>query len=314
MVIPTGYSFNLSGTAIYLTMAAIFIAQATNTPMTLAEEIGLLGILLITSKGAAGVTGSGFIVLAATLSTTGNIPVAGLALILGIDRFMSEARAITNLISNAVATVAVAKWEGAFDEKRARDILSGKKIAQLGKELGLQVPFIRPKVLAQDRTLQLNVIKHSVAALSEKYNMMFDSIMLLQPTSPFRSKESIVKSYDYFCKYNADTLITISDVSKFAPSTKYLAEKSLLPDLFQLELLSEEKQKQKQGTLRQDFEQIWWRNGSIYIFNTATLINSNSLYGGKTIGMPTDSVESINIDTPEDLALAKIIALGLRNL
>jgi aerobic C4-dicarboxylate transport protein len=135
MVIPTGYSFNLSGTAIYLTMAAIFIAQATNTPMTLAEEIGLLGILLITSKGAAGVTGSGFIVLAATLSTTGNIPVAGLALILGIDRFMSEARAITNLISNAVATVAVAKWEGAFDEKRARDILSGKKIAQLDSDI-----------------------------------------------------------------------------------------------------------------------------------------------------------------------------------
>ena len=118
MVVPTGYSFNLSGTAIYLTMAAIFIAQATNTPMTLGEQIGLLGVLLITSGGAAGVTGSGFIVLAATLSTTGNIPVAGLALILGIDRFMSEARAITNLISNAVATVVVAKWEGAFDEKR----------------------------------------------------------------------------------------------------------------------------------------------------------------------------------------------------
>ncbi len=137
MVIPTGYSFNLSGTAIYLTMAAIFIAQATNTSMTLAEEIGLLGILLLTSKGAAGVTGSGFIVLAATLSTTGNIPVAGLALILGIDRFMSEARAITNLISNAVATVAVAKWEGAFDEKRARDILSGKKVAQLDSDVNI---------------------------------------------------------------------------------------------------------------------------------------------------------------------------------
>ena len=135
MVVPTGYSFNLSGTAIYLTMAAIFIAQATNTPMTLGEQIGLLGVLLITSGGAAGVTGSGFIVLAATLSTTGNIPVAGLALILGIDRFMSEARAITNLISNAVATVVVAKWEGAFDEKRARDILSGKKIVQLDSEI-----------------------------------------------------------------------------------------------------------------------------------------------------------------------------------
>ena len=205
----------------------------------------------------------------------------------------------------------------AIDSDLSKNIVlstDSDKIAQLGKELGLQVPFVRPKDLAQDRTLQLDVIKHAVTLLSENFNMKFDSIMLLQPTSPFRSRELIVKSYDYFCKYNADTLITISDVSKFAPSTKYLAEKSLLPDLFQLELLSEEKQKQKQGTLRQDFEQIWWRNGSIYIFNTATLINSNSLYGGKTIGMPTNSVESINIDTPEDLALAKIIALGLRNL
>ena len=135
MVIPTGYSFNLSGTAIYLTMASIFIAQATNTPMTLGQQIGLLGVLLLTSGGAAGVTGSGFIVLAATLSTTGTIPVAGLALILGIDRFMSEARAITNLISNSVATVVVSKWEGAFDEKRARDILSGKKIAHLDSDI-----------------------------------------------------------------------------------------------------------------------------------------------------------------------------------
>lgn len=137
MVIPTGYSFNLSGTAIYLTMAAIFIAQATNTPMTLAEELGLLGVLLLTSKGAAGVTGSGFIVLAATLSTTGNIPVAGLALILGIDRFMSEARAITNLISNAVATVVVSKWEGAFDYRHAQAVLAGKKKVTLDSEVDM---------------------------------------------------------------------------------------------------------------------------------------------------------------------------------
>lgn len=137
MVIPTGYSFNLSGTAIYLTMAAIFIAQATNTPMTLAEELGLLGVLLLTSKGAAGVTGSGFIVLAATLSTTGNIPVAGLALILGIDRFMSEARAITNLISNAVATVVVSKWEGAFDYRHAQAVLTGKKKVTLDSEVDM---------------------------------------------------------------------------------------------------------------------------------------------------------------------------------
>ncbi len=131
MVVPTGYSFNLDGTAIYLTMAAIFIAQATNTPITIYEELVLLGVMLLTSKGAAGVTGSGFIVLAASLGTIGHIPVAGIALILGIDRFMSEARAVTNLIGNAVATVIVAKWEGAFDEKRARAILSGKKDAHI---------------------------------------------------------------------------------------------------------------------------------------------------------------------------------------
>ena len=205
----------------------------------------------------------------------------------------------------------------AIDSHLSKNIIlstDSKEIAQLGKEMGLTVPFIRPKDLAQDRTLQLDVIKHAVSVLSENFNMKFDSIMLLQPTSPFRSRESVVKSYNYFCKYNADTLITISDISKFAPSTKYLAEKSLLPDLFQLELLSDEKQKQNKGTLRQDFEQVWWRNGSVYIFKTVTLLNSNSLYGGKTIGMPTNSVESVNIDTPDDLALAKIIAGGLKNL
>jgi aerobic C4-dicarboxylate transport protein len=118
LVVPTGYSFNLDGTSIYLTMAAVFIAQATNTPMTLTQQITLLGVLLLTSKGAAGVTGSGFIVLAATLSAVGGVPVAGLALILGIDRFMSEARALTNLIGNGVATVVVGKWTGDLDSRR----------------------------------------------------------------------------------------------------------------------------------------------------------------------------------------------------
>ena len=112
LVIPTGYSFNLDGTAIYLTMAAVFIAQATDTPMDLTQQLTLLAVLLVTSKGAAGVTGSGFIVLAATLASVGSVPVAGIALILGIDRFMSEARALTNLIGNGVATLVVAKWCG----------------------------------------------------------------------------------------------------------------------------------------------------------------------------------------------------------
>jgi aerobic C4-dicarboxylate transport protein len=124
LVIPAGYSFNLDGTSIYLTMAAVFIAQATNTPLTLLDQLTLLGVLLLTSKGAAGVTGSGFIVLAATLSTVGTLPVTALALILGIDRFMSEARALTNLVGNGVATIVVAKWCKALD------------VRQLEKELG----------------------------------------------------------------------------------------------------------------------------------------------------------------------------------
>jgi aerobic C4-dicarboxylate transport protein len=123
LVIPTGYSFNLDGTSIYLTMAAVFIAQATNTPMTLFDQLTLLGVLLLTSKGAAGVTGSGFIVLAATLSAVGTLPVTALALILGIDRFMSEARTLTNLIGNGVATLVVAKWCGALDQERLKEQL-----------------------------------------------------------------------------------------------------------------------------------------------------------------------------------------------
>jgi aerobic C4-dicarboxylate transport protein len=120
LVIPTGYAFNLDGTCIYLTMATLFLAQATNVDLTLAHQLGILGILLLTSKGAAGVTGSGFIVLAATLASTGTIDVHSIAIILGIDRFMSEARALTNLVSNGVATVFIAKIEGALDEETMR--------------------------------------------------------------------------------------------------------------------------------------------------------------------------------------------------
>jgi aerobic C4-dicarboxylate transport protein len=126
LVVPTGYSFNLDGTSIYLTMAAVFIAQATNTPLDLQHQITLLVILLLTSKGAAGVTGSGFIVLAATLSAVGTVPVAGLALILGIDRFMSEARALTNFIGNSVATLVVAKWCNALDTERMAAVLNNE--------------------------------------------------------------------------------------------------------------------------------------------------------------------------------------------
>lgn len=120
IVIPSGYSFNLDGTCIYLTMAALFIAQALDLPLSWERQLALLGVLLVTSKGAAGVTGSGFITLAATLSVSGTIPVAGIALLLGIDRFLSEARAVTNFIGNAVATFLVAKWNGDLDASLAR--------------------------------------------------------------------------------------------------------------------------------------------------------------------------------------------------
>lgn len=133
MVVPTGYSFNLDGTSIYLTMGAIFTAQATNTPLTIGDQIGLLLVMLITSKGAAGVSGSGFVTLAATLQARPVVPPAGLQIILGIDRLMSEARALTNFAGNAVATVIIARWEGALDLDRARAALSGAEPEDAGR-------------------------------------------------------------------------------------------------------------------------------------------------------------------------------------
>jgi aerobic C4-dicarboxylate transport protein len=123
MVLPTGYTFNADGTSIYLSMAAVFVAQATNTHLSLADQAVLLGVLLLTSKGSAGVVGAGFVTLAATLSSIHTVPVAGLVLLLGVDRFMNEARAVTNLIGNGVATIAIAKWENAFDQQKAREVM-----------------------------------------------------------------------------------------------------------------------------------------------------------------------------------------------
>jgi aerobic C4-dicarboxylate transport protein len=130
LVIPTGYSFNLDGTSIYLTMAAVFVAQATNTRLTLVQTLTILGVLLLSSKGAAGVTGSGFITLAATFAAVPTIPVAGLALILGVDRFMSEARALTNLIGNGVATMVVSRWERELDKDRMSRVLNKENEAE----------------------------------------------------------------------------------------------------------------------------------------------------------------------------------------
>ena len=136
LVVPSGYSFNLDGTNIYLTMAAIFVAQALNVELTLTQEITLLAVAMLTSKGASGVTGAGFITLAATLAVVPSVPVAGLALILGIDRFMSEARALTNLVGNGVATIVVASWENELDRKRlAQELAAGPDAAPLAAPL-----------------------------------------------------------------------------------------------------------------------------------------------------------------------------------
>ena len=124
MVLPAGYTFNADGTSIYLTMGAIFVAQATNTPLTLHDQLLVLAVCLFTSKGSAGVAGAGFIALAATLASMNKIPVAGLVLLVGIDRFVNSARAVTNLIGNGLATIVVARWEKAFDEKQAATMLN----------------------------------------------------------------------------------------------------------------------------------------------------------------------------------------------
>jgi len=127
LVIPTGYSFNLDGTNIYMTMAALFIAQACNVDLSIGEQIALLLVAMVSSKGAAGVTGAGFITLAATLSVVPAVPVAGMALILGIDRFMSECRALTNLVGNACATIVVARWDNALEKDVLDEVLNKPK-------------------------------------------------------------------------------------------------------------------------------------------------------------------------------------------
>jgi aerobic C4-dicarboxylate transport protein len=131
LVVPTGYSFNLDGAAIYLSLSALYIAQATNTDLTIGQQIGLLAVMLLTSKGAAGVAGGGFIALTATLSTLGTIPAIGIMLVFGIDKFMSECRALVNFIGNAVATLFVAKWNGEVDIDRARMVFAGKEVPPL---------------------------------------------------------------------------------------------------------------------------------------------------------------------------------------
>lgn len=146
LVVPTGYSFNLDGTNIYMTLAALFIAQATDTHLTLGHQIALLLVAMLSSKGAAGVTGAGFITLAATLAVVPEVPVAGMALILGVDRFMSECRSLTNFIGNAVATVVVSRWENALDADRLHRVLDGE-----AEFLPEPERVVEPVVLARHR-------------------------------------------------------------------------------------------------------------------------------------------------------------------
>src|SRR5262249_49265473 len=133
LVIPTGYSFNLDGTNIYMTLATLFLAQATNTPLTLGQELGILAIAMLTSKGASGVTGAGFATLAATLAIVPDIPIQSIALILGIDKFMSECRALTNLVGNGVATVVISRWEGELDVDELHEVMAHP--VDIGEEL-----------------------------------------------------------------------------------------------------------------------------------------------------------------------------------
>jgi aerobic C4-dicarboxylate transport protein len=134
LVVPTGYSFNLDGAAIYLSLAALYIAQATNTDLTIGEQLGLLAVMLLTSKGAAGVAGGGFIALTATLTTLGTIPAAGIMLIFGIDKFMSECRALVNFTGNAVATLFIAWWDRTLDADRARRVFNGETVEPMPAE------------------------------------------------------------------------------------------------------------------------------------------------------------------------------------
>lgn len=146
LVVPAGYSFNLDGTNIYMTLAALFIAQATGIELSLQEELLLLLVAAVSSKGAAGVTGAGFVTLAATLSSVPSVPAAGIALVLGVDRFMSECRALTNFIGNAVATVVVSRWENALDVDRLRAALEAKKesftAAPVAAPVGTEMPDV----------------------------------------------------------------------------------------------------------------------------------------------------------------------------
>ncbi|WP_296002683.1 C4-dicarboxylate transporter DctA [Rugamonas sp.] len=145
LVLPTGYTFNADGTAIYLTMAAIFVAQATNVDLTLWDQLVILGVMLLTSKGSAGVAGAGFVALAATLSSMHKIPVSGLVLLLGVDLLLNEARAVTNLIGNGVATIAIARWEGVLDERKMKLAFAGAAQAALEQDRPAVAPAPMPE-------------------------------------------------------------------------------------------------------------------------------------------------------------------------
>ena len=147
LVMPTGFSFNMDGTAIYMTMSVLFIAHATNIELSITQQLTILFVMLFTSKGAAGVTGGGFIALAATMPAIGVLPIAGLTLLIGVDRFMAEIRAATNLTSNIIATLVVGRWVGGVDYERALKVLDGKPVPDLVSEVGMTEAAVPPGLL-----------------------------------------------------------------------------------------------------------------------------------------------------------------------
>jgi CMP-N,N'-diacetyllegionaminic acid synthase len=188
-----------------------------------------------------------------------------------------------------------------------------KIISEYAQSLGLFVPFMRPAELATDTTLQIDVIKHTLLTLTNNNGINFESVVLLQPTSPFRTTKTLVKAFAKFKELNADTLVSITDISNINETNTYSSFEHIEDEIYRFTDELNMGSKKPRGTIRQDFSKKWHRNGAIYIFKVSTLLSTDSLYGGITVGMPISLVESINIDSKQDLELARLIAPSLKN-
>ena len=186
-------------------------------------------------------------------------------------------------------------------------------IAKYGSSLGLATPFIRPRGLARDDTLQIDVMKHALSFMSESFGMDFTSLLLLQPTSPFRKIETLHLAYHQFKKLKADTLISVSEISRINDSSVYEDYNLVEKDFFEFYKIKSHGNTLR-GTLRQNYIEKWYRNEAIYIFDVSVLLKTDSLYGGKTIGMSIDPIQSIQIDSLQDLEIAELVALGIKQI